>query len=99
MEWIESDPLPEACQDCQGEACYNCDHAGACWYLTEVDRLKLCRKGLLRAVEGLQKQIAELDQQIIIAREKSERRTRESWEKFKKRMKEEAGIDFDNPHK
>ena len=37
MDWIEADPLPEVCQNCQEEECYNCDYAGARWYLSPED--------------------------------------------------------------
>lgn len=72
MEWIEADPLPEVCQKCQEEDCWECDHAGKRWYLPEADKLELRRKGLMKAVERLQRQITELDQQIIKARKKCE---------------------------
>ena len=51
MEWLEADPLPVECQDCQEEDCYNCDHAGKRWYLSQEDDLRIRRKGLLKAID------------------------------------------------
>lgn len=64
MEWIEADPLPKACQNCREEECYNCDHAGERWYLPKEDALRLKRKGLVRAIERMQRQIEEIDRQL-----------------------------------
>lgn len=52
MEWIEADPLPPACQDCQEEDCYNCDHAGERWTLSQADELRIKRKGLMTATKA-----------------------------------------------
>ena len=57
MEWIEKNPLPPACQDCQEEDCYNSDHAGERWTLSQADELRIKRKGLLKAIERLQRQV------------------------------------------
>ena len=64
MEWIEANPLPEACQNCQEEECYNCDHAGKRWYLSQQDKLRLRRKGLQKSIARLQRQIDEIDRQL-----------------------------------
>lgn len=60
MEWLEANPLPEMCQGCQ-EDCGNCDHALSRWYLSEEDELRLKRKGLIKAIERLQRQVDEID--------------------------------------
>lgn len=65
MEWLEADPLPAECQDCQGEDCYNCDHAGKRWYLSEENALRIRRKGLIKAIERLQRQVDAIDQQLL----------------------------------
>lgn len=64
MEWIEANPLPIECQDCQEEDCYNCDHAGKRWYLSEEDDLRIRRKGLVKAIERLQQQVDIIDRQL-----------------------------------
>lgn len=64
MEWIEANPLPKACQNCREEECYNCDHAGKRWYLSQQDKLRLRRKGLQKSIARLQKQIDEIDRQL-----------------------------------
>lgn len=64
MEWIEADPLPPACQDCQEEDCYNCDHAGERWTLSQADELRLKRKGLLKAIERLQRQVKDIEAEL-----------------------------------
>ena len=60
MEWIEVSPLPLVCQECKWE----CDNAGERWILSPEDELLVRRKGLQKAVERLQKQIAEIDRQL-----------------------------------
>lgn len=61
MEWIEVDPIPTACQDCQEEDCYNCDSAGERWKLSHEDELKVQRKQLVKAIERLQHEIDAID--------------------------------------
>ena len=65
MEWLEANPLPVECENCQEEDCYNCDLAGKRWYLSEEDELRVRRKGLLKAVERLQRQIKEIDRKLL----------------------------------
>ena len=66
MEWIEADPLPPAYQDCQEEDCYNCDHAGERWTLSQADELRVRRKGLLKAIERLQRQVKAIDAELEV---------------------------------
>ena len=94
MEWIEADPLPKVCQECQEEDCWECDHAGERWYLSKLDELKVKRKGLEKALERLQRQIAQLDKEIEQEAKQAEERAKKSWESFRARMKEEEGIDL-----
>lgn len=65
MEWIEADPIPEACVNCQEEDCYNCDTAGERWQLSRVDELKLRRKQLVKAIERLQREIHAIDMELL----------------------------------
>ena len=65
MKWIEANPLPSECQNCQEEECYNCDHAGKRWKLAQEDALRIRRKGLAKAMERLQKQIDEIDEILM----------------------------------
>ena len=65
MEWLEADPLPQVCRNCREEDCYNCDHAGERWFLSREDELRLRRKGLLKAIERLQRQVEEIDRELL----------------------------------
>lgn len=65
MEWLEADPLPGECQDCHEEDCYNCDHAGKRWYLSQEDSLRIRHKSLVKAMERLQKQVQAIDRQLL----------------------------------
>jgi hypothetical protein len=65
MEWLETNPLPAVCLSCEEADCYNCDHAGERWKLSERDELILRRKMLSRSVERMQRQIAEIDERLI----------------------------------
>lgn len=65
MEWIEADPIPEACVNCQEEDCYNCDTAGERWQLSRDDELKLRRKQLVKAIERLQREIDAIDMALL----------------------------------
>ena len=66
MKWLEIDPLPEACQVCRENECYNCDTAGKRWVLSKEDDLQTRRALKLRAIERLQKEIAEIDKELRI---------------------------------
>ena len=65
MEWIEANPIPKACMDCQEEDCYNCDTAGERWQLSHEDELKVCRKQMVRAIERLQRRIYSIDIELL----------------------------------
>lgn len=64
MEWREANPLPFECENCEEDDCYNCDYAGKRWHLAEEDELRVKRKRLVKAVEGLQRQIKEIDKKL-----------------------------------
>ena len=64
MEWLETNPIPEACSDCEQNDCYNCDAAGLRWVLAEEDALLVKRKLLVRAAQRLERKIAEIDAQL-----------------------------------
>lgn len=66
MEWIEADPIPKACMDCQEEDCYNCDTAGECWQLSRADELKVRRKQLVKAIERLQCEVHAIDTELLL---------------------------------
>lgn len=55
MQWLEADPLPEECLNCQQIECYNCDIAGKRWYLSEEDTLRLRKIALEKAIKRLQR--------------------------------------------
>ena len=65
MEWIEANPIPKACMDCQEEDCYNCDTAGERWQLSHEDELKVCRKQMVRAIDRLQRRIYSIDIELL----------------------------------
>ena len=66
MEWIEADPLPAVCQNGQEEEWYNCDYAGERWTLSQADELRVRRKGLLKAIERLQRQVKAIDAELEV---------------------------------
>ena len=66
MEWIEANPLPPECVDCQEEECYNCDYAGKRWTLSQADELRVRRKGLLKAIDRLQRQVEAIDAELEV---------------------------------
>ena len=66
MEWIEANPLPAVCENCQEEECYNCDYAGERWTLSKADELRVRRKGLLKAIERLQRQVKAIDAELEV---------------------------------
>lgn len=57
MEWLEADPLPEECVNCQEEECYNCDYAGKRWYLAPEDEARIIQK-LAQQAASRQKRIS-----------------------------------------
>ena len=66
MKWIEANTLPAVCQNCQEEECYNCDYAGERWTLSQADELRVRRKGLLKAIERLQRQVKAIDAELEV---------------------------------
>lgn len=84
MNWLEVSPLPDECQECPEEDCYNCDVAGHRWVLTKEDELRTRRKMLEKAVERLQRQIREIDKALEqLAQEAAESNkpmTQDIWE-------------------
>ncbi len=67
LEFLEADPLPKACQNCQEEGwgCDECDHLGERFYLPKEQELWLSRKGLLHSIERTRKKIIEIDIQLV----------------------------------
>lgn len=64
MEWVEANEIPVACNKCEQEGCYNCDIAGKRWILSKEDELRARRRLMVRAVERLERKIAEIDVQL-----------------------------------
>ena len=64
MEWIEANPLPPECVECQEEDCYNCDYAGERWTLSRADELRVRRKGLLKAIERVERHVKAIDAEL-----------------------------------
>ena len=55
MEWIEANPLPQVCLNCQEEECYNCDFALLRWHLLEEDEAACLQKMEERARQRLER--------------------------------------------
>ena len=51
MEYIENSVAPAACIECDAKDCYECDHAGERWQLTELSKLLLKRKAKENAIK------------------------------------------------
>lgn len=66
MRWIERSPMPEECAACHEQDCYNCDTAGERWHLSREDELRVIRKGLIKAVERMERQIEEIDKELDV---------------------------------
>ena len=66
MEWIEANPLPAVCQNCQEDDCYNCDYAGERWTLSKADELRVKRKMLVKAIECYERQIKAIDAELEV---------------------------------
>lgn len=64
IDWIESDPLPEACRVCQEADCYACDFSGDRWHLSEADELILQKKSILRAIGRLLHRLDEVEEKL-----------------------------------
>ena len=85
-EWIEADPLPPVCQECDRKQkeyeaadeagklkmeedgfffdCGSCEHGGERFYLSRKDELLLAKKSRQKAIERLQREIAEIDREL-----------------------------------
>lgn len=66
MEWIEASPLPPVCVACQEEECYNCDTAGKRWTLSQADELRIRRKGIIKAIDRLKRQLEAIDAELEV---------------------------------
>ena len=66
LEYIEANPLPPECVGCQEEDCYNCDYAGKRWTLSQADELRIRRKGIVKAIERLQRQLDAIDAELEV---------------------------------
>jgi len=66
MEWIEANPLPPECVECQEEDCYNCDYAGKRWTLSRADELRIKRKMAVKAIERFQRQLKAIDAELEV---------------------------------
>lgn len=71
LEYIEANPLPAVCVNCQEEECYNCDYAGERWTLSQADELRVRRKGLLKAIDRLQRQVKAIDEELQALEDKN----------------------------
>ena len=64
MEWIEANPLPPECVECQEEDCYNCDYAAGRWQLSRIDELRVRRKMMVRSINRMQRKLALIDKEL-----------------------------------
>lgn len=78
VEYIETNPLPQICQECEaaGEIdCGSCDHAGERWILSREEELGLKRKLKIKAIQRLQRDLSIIDTELaeIIDRKRQEK--------------------------
>ena len=67
IEYIEVNPIPEICQECEangGDDCGSCDHAGERWILSREDELWLKRKLKIKAIQRLQSELSAIDTEL-----------------------------------
>ena len=67
MEYIEINPLPQVCQECEVARevdCGSCDHAGERWILSREDELWLMRKAKIKAIQRLQRDLSIIDTEL-----------------------------------
>ena len=65
LNYKERNPLPPICVNCQEEDCYECDYALDRWELDPADELRLRKKLKQRAIERMEREIAEIDRQLV----------------------------------
>ena len=77
MEWIEANPLPPACQECEArgecEDCMACEHGGERFYLSREDDLWLKRKAKIKAIQRLQRDLQVIDEELAAIIEKRQK--------------------------
>ena len=64
MKWLEVNPIPGECKECHEGDCYNCDIAGKRWVLSQEDKLRTDRILKIKAIQRLQRQVEQIDQQL-----------------------------------
>ena len=64
MKWLEANPIPEECQNCTEEDCYNCDTVGKRWALSREDELRSSRRLMVCAIARLQRRVAAIDAEL-----------------------------------
>ena len=68
MEWIEANPLPLVCQECEAneeyQDCGACERGGERFYLSREDKLWLQRKAKIKAIQRLQRELQVIDGEI-----------------------------------
>ena len=57
MEWIEINPLPQECLECEEEECYNCDTAGKRWCISRAGELRLRYKSITKTISRLEREL------------------------------------------
>ncbi len=61
MNWIEAEPLPQACEQCREPECYNCEVAGQRWVLTEQAKLRIRRNVIRKEIERLLVELSQIE--------------------------------------
>ncbi len=64
MSYVEASPLPEICENCKEEDCYNCDYLLARWVPDREEKLRMEKLSLERAVNRMQRRIQTIDAQL-----------------------------------
>ena len=67
IEYIEVNPIPEICQECEdkgGDDCGSCDYAGLRWILPREEELWMKRKLKIKAIQRLQSELSMIDTEL-----------------------------------
>lgn len=78
IEYIEVNPIPEICQECEDKGradCGSCDYAGERWILPREEELWLKRKLKIKAIQRLQRELSMIDTELaeIMEQKRKER--------------------------
>ena len=64
MNWIEAEQLPQACEQCREQECYNCEVAAQRWVLTEQAKLRIRRNVIRKEIERLLVELSQIERKL-----------------------------------